>query len=336
MGFYSRFFIPLFAVCAAGGAWAECCWCDCPADGCLCPSGIDFDGYDDYGTPICVNPCPNADCSYCDEQPGQYCDSSVWTSACPGLGPEYRCKVIQQNCGYGCKKYQSCNSTNGNVGPDVVSENCHIEGQTCYTNTLACSEFSNRTENGDISCAQTAQQHQATWNGTTWNVGGCSCDIVNAEIETGPFGIPWWCDRFNANFYVKSENNIVSSASDKIVYTMSRMYCSKCHPGYLPKIETSAQINGIYVRPENSGNGNWGVGMCSEQVRVPDYADGCVIKFNLPTGADAYDDCRKECPTGFKTQEQGAESISDCVAQYTPEFEDQTGTFVLTSLNSCQ
>ena len=324
MGFYSRFFIALFAVCAVGGAWAECCWCDCPADGCLCPSGIDFDGYDDYGTPICVNPCPNADCSYCDEQPGQYCDSSVWTSACPGLGPEYRCKVIQQNCGYGCKKYQSCNSTNGNLGPDVVSENCHMEGQTCYTNTRACSEFSNRTENGDISCAQTAQQHQATWNGTTWNVGGCSCDIVDMAFDA--------CDKFNARFYISQENQTVPSATDRIIYTMSHKYCSKCHPGYLPSLVVSPQSNGILTRPDN--NGSWGVVTCSTQVTAPDYAPGCTINFNK-TEATVMASCRQECPTGFETEENGATSINDCEPKYNVTYEDGTGTFVLTSLDEC-
>ena len=325
MGFFGKFFVAVFVACVARGAWAECCWCDCPAEGCRCPSGIDFDGYDDYGTPICVNPCPNADCSYCDEQPGQYCDSFLLP--CPGLSANYKCKVSQQNCGSGCVRYQSCNSINGVLGPDVVSENCHIEGQTCYANTRACSEFSNRTENDDMVCAWSTQQNQATWNGAGWNVGGCSCNITDMTFDA--------CDKFNARFYISPENQIVPSATDRIIYTMSHKYCSKCHPGYLPKIETLAQINGIYVRPENSGNGNWGVVACSEQVGVPDYAPGCTIHFNETDTNVVMAACRKECPTGFETEEPGAESITDCVAKYTPEFEDQTGRFVLTSLDSC-
>lgn len=330
MGFFGKFFVAIFAVCAARGAWAQCCWCE-EYDG--CPEGQEpYDGQcvGDWGDCcLCYD-----DCEYICGPGGPYCDT-FQDSCPPGLGPEYRCKVSQPDCGSGCKKYQSCNSINGNLGPDVVSENCHLENNVCYANTRACREFSNRTENSDISCTQTAQQHQATWNGTTWYVGGCSCDIANVEIGTGPFGIPWWCDRFNANFYVSQANQNVSSASDKIVYTMSRMYCSKCHPGYLPKIETSAQINGIYVRPENSGNGDWGVGMCNEQVTQPNYATGCVIDFGLPSGQAAYNDCLGICPTGSATESDGATDITQCIADYSQTYEDGTGWFVLGGFETC-
>ncbi len=315
MGFFGKFFVAIFVVCAAHGAWAT----GCTGNKQNCADGK----YNRYGCVVGgLMPVTGYECVSC---PAPFDKSGTTQQTIEDC-------YVEQHCGTGetCALYYgnqsgTCQNSTGNTG------NYHLElvnnSAVCYANTRACSKFSNRTENDDIVCARSAQQNQAFWNETGWNVGGCSCNIVDMAFDA--------CDKFNARFYISQENQIVPSATDRITYTMSHKYCSKCHPGYLPKIETSAQINGVYVRPENSGSGNWGVVTCSTQVTAPDYAPGCIINFN-ETEAAVMASCRQECPTGFETDEAGAESISDCVAQYTPDFEDQTGRFVLTSLDSCQ
>lgn len=326
MGFCSRFFIALLAVCIARGAWAECCWCDCPTTGCLCPSEIDFDGYDGYGTPICVNPCPNADCSYCGEQPGAYCDGFLLE--CPGLGENYRCKDEQQNCGgiTGCTKVKACNIETGEI-QFLVSGNCHIENDTCYPNTRACRDFSSLVYNfGQVTCL--TQGGSAVWNSGKWDVSGCSCDVPSVSNNLNDY---FRCTQFGTHVGLYPNQN-VQSVDNSILYMVDRLYCEKCPAGYLPTI-TDASSGDIYARPENT-SGNWGVITCDIQVQAPYYADGCVINFNLSMDG-MMAECRKQCPTGFATEAPGATNVEDCQYDGHTTYTDDTGTFYIGSLDDC-
>lgn len=322
MGFRGRFFIALLAVCVAKGAWAQCCWCE-QSDGCL----VGQEPYDgqcvgDWGDCcLCYD-----DCEYICGPGGPYCDT--FQDQCPsGLGGEYRCKVIDQDCGSGCKKYKTCDSTNGNVGPDVVSENCHIENNTCYSNTRACSDFSSSVYNfGQVTCS--TQNGNAVWNSGKWNVSGCSCDVPSVSNNLNNY---FRCTQFGTHVGLYPNQN-VQSVDDSILYMVDRLYCEKCPAGYLPTI-TDASSGDIYARPENT-SGNWGVITCGIQVQAPYYSDGCVIDFNLSTD-DMMAECRKQCPDGFETEAPGATNVEDCQYDGHTTYTDETGTFYIGSLDDC-
>jgi len=350
-----KLFFSLLCVCAlllvGGAAFSDTCdpgeymvcsldpqyGSECNDCGCAhCPPGYTSDG-----TGL-VTYCPN-----------QYGDSGCYiapvlcqdyTLTCPSddgspAWTTIKCKVVADNCNgvSGCTKYEACNSATGNVWPDL-SSNCHLENGTCYGNTRACKEFTLETENNDIDCQKASQQGHATWEPdvSAWDTSDCYCKIEHGVIGTGPFGIPFWCDDMNANYVVSPANMYRTTlVSANIIYTMERVYCAKCHPGYLPFISVSPNDDGIELRPGGI-SGDWGVGVCAQEVPVPYYADGCVIDFSQSTGQAAIEapSCRKSCPSGHGTNVNGATSMSQCVS--TGEiYEDSTGTFILGS-DLCQ
>ena len=302
---------------------SECTDCYCVS----CGPGQTSDG-----TGV-VTYCPNQwGNTGCYDAPVNLC--AGYTADCPGLGYGFLCKAEQQNCDgvSGCTKVKACNIATG-ATQYLVSGDCHLENNTCYSNTRACSDFPNHVEPVDgttLSCNSENQHNQAIWqeNQNAWYTGDCECKVENAEI-TGLFR----CERAMSRAYVKDSNALVThSVNDDIVYTLDYTYCAKCHAGYLPNIVTGQ--NAHYFRPAG-GNGNWGVLACGTKVTVPDYAPGCTINFNLATVDEVMAACRGICPTGFETEENGATSINDCEPKYNVTYEDGTGTFVLTSLDSC-
>jgi len=339
LGFFGKFLIAVFADFVARGAWANCtCQWDTCDDNEYCNVLISYPypGNPEYSYEC--TPCPNGQvpsnsCLACvPDGGGEYCDS--FQDPCPsGLGPEYRCKVSQQDCGSGCTKYKTCDSTNGNVGPDALSENCHIEGQTCYSNTRACSEFATRSD--VITCPQENQSGTAEWASNHWVVDNCECAREHDVFTTfNLFGapIPMWCDDFYATYSV-STNSMVNTVQDKIIYTTTSVYCKKCHKGYLPEITEANNNNGFAVRPLGV-SGNWGVFRCPTKVEQPHYAPGCTINFNETDTDVVMASCRKECPLGFGTETDGATQIEQCKSDGTP-YEDGTGYFIIPELASC-
>lgn len=328
MGFLIRFFAITVAVLFGRGAYAQCCWCDAD-DG--CQLGYSADWYDPYtGQPWC-GPC-GGNCDYCNET---LC--SGYTLTCPSddgspAWTTIKCKVVADNCNgvSGCTRYEACNSATGNVWPDL-SSNCHLENGTCYVNTRNCKDFTNHTENNSLGCPKSSQQGQAQWKSdrNAWDTKGCYCNLLHLVLGNEMLGIPVWCDDLNAEYIVSDANRYVTTrVSADIVYTMERLFCAKCHPGYLPTISQSPETNGIYSRPDN--NGTWGVAMCSDQVTMPYYADGCVIDFGLSSGSAAVSACQMSCPGGMTITEDGATGISQCVPTGLV-YEDATGTFVIGS-----
>ena len=277
---------------------------------------------------------------YCEDCPAGYGHSETdcfecvpcagYNDACPNyLADHIRCKDLGAGCPNGCHKYGRCDSRNGNILDDLVDGPCHTEGETCYSNTRACSEFSNEIINQGMGCTAVSQlNYQAEWQDNKWDAINCKCEVENADTE-----FLFRCKQLNLHASVQPANRYLSSASSKIRYTLDYMYCGKCYPGYLPDYQNSP-YNGANIRPPNI-SGNWGVVACLIEVTQPDYADGCVIKFNLQTGQDAQDDCRKVCPTGSATDHDGAQSIEECIPDYSQTYEDGTGWFVLGGFETC-
>ena len=243
---------------------------------------------------------------------------------------------IELNCGESeCNIYYdgrvNCNGGTGDYHLEVINSVA-----TCIENTRACSVFDIDVAYGAWTCSKNSQTGSAQWTPSedAWDTSGCGCNVVNKDIDMDIANTVVKCKKANAVYYVTDANKYATKkVSDYVHYSTERQWCAQCYPGYLPTTTNSPDSYGIYFRPNN--NGNWGVASCATQVTVPDYAPGCTINFGLATGDDVMADCRGICPTGFETEANGATSISDCVSQYTETYEDSTGTFVLTSLDSC-
>ena len=314
-------FMVLGAMFGADAARAQCCWCDA-SDG--CDVGNVVVGYTLVNAPICES------CSGLSGYTGcLHCNCYGYDYPCPsGVGTGAKC--LKMDCPSPCAGYKVCYPWLNTDPEELIIGDCHLENNVCYSNTRACGDFPNyiETDGTSMSCNAGNQQNQAVWQQNACYTGNCECRVQNAE-NTGLLR----CERVNMRAYVKSSNALVThSVNADIVYTLEYMYCAKCHAGYLPNIVTGQ--NAHYFRP-SGGNGTWGVLACGTAVTVPDYAPGCTINFGLATGDDVMAECRGICPAGFETEANGATSISDCVSQYTETYEDSTGTFVLTSPDSC-
>ena len=328
LGFYSRFFIALLAVCIAKGAWAQCCWCDA-ADG--CDVGKVVMGYNLVGAAICEE-CVSVsgsgvDCSHC--------NCYGYDDNCPFGNPDgKKCKKLEK-CPSPCEYYKLCDIATGNITATQIVGACHMEGETCYSNTRDCKDFPISADFGPWSCTKPAQTGPAQWNDTqnAWDTYNCACQVVNKDIDMYVAdGVK--CKKANAVYHVTDEDRYKTKKIDEQVhYSLERSWCAKCYPGYLPSLVTAQSDDGIWARPDN--NGNWGVVACPGQVTKPDYyAPGCTIDFNKDTDV-VMASCRKECPTGFVTEIDGATQIGQCKSDGGTTYEDGTGYFIIPELASC-
>ena len=333
MGFRGRFFIALLVVCAAKGAWAQCCWCDA-ADG--CDVGKVVMGYNLVGAAICEScdgltgymGCSHCNCyGYDDDQ-------------CPfGGNPDgKKCKKVAGKCPSPCEYYKLCDVATGNITATQIVGACHMEGETCYSNTRACSMFVVDHFAVGWNCDQGAQVGDAEWRPSenAWNTENCTCSVVDRDIVHVVGGVAAYghCIAANSDFYVTDADKYrTTSVNDHVRYSFRRRFCRQCEPGYLPTPWPSPD-DGIILRPEGT-SGNWGVITCGIQVQAPDYAPGCVIDFNLPTGNVAQGACRKQCPDGFETKIDSATSVEDCQYDGYTTYTDGTGTFYIGSLDEC-
>lgn len=328
MGFFGKFFIAIFVVCAACGAWAQCCSCD-SNDG--CPIGQHNVGQNPHTWHIYCEDCvsvsgTSVDCSHC--------NCYGYNDQCPFGNPDgKKCKEVVGKCPSPCEYYKLCDVATGNITATQIVGACHIEGENCYANEVPCSVFATRSDS--ITCPKANQTGSAVWDDDHWRVDGCGCSIRHAAFETFDFlglSLPIWCDDFYATYTVTSANSTVNTVQDEIVYTITSKYCAKCHPGWLPATVDSPD-GGVFTRPLDI-SGNWGVVACSTQVTAPNYAYGCVIDFNLATD-DMMAECRKQCPDGFETEINGATKVEDCLYDGYTTYTDDTGTFYIGSLDNC-
>ncbi len=301
---------------------SECTDCGCAT----CPSGQTSDG--------------TGYVSYCPNQSGS---SGCYTPTdlCPGYGTcpsgvggsDKKCKEVSGCTTSGCQKYAICNPSNGAI-TYAVSGSCHLEGSSCYSNTVPCSTFSIDHFAVGWNCDQGAQVNNATWNASrnAWDTKNCTCSVVDRDIvhDVGGVAAGVHCIKANADFYVADADRYKTTNIDGAVhYSFLHEFCRQCEPGYLPYI-VSSPSDGIILRPANS-SGNWGTYKCTTVVTAPYYADGCIINFNLPTGAAAIDDsgCKKTCAPGLIIDEDGATSANQCVMDPNQRFYDNTGSFII-------
>jgi len=329
LGFNSRFFIALLVVCIAKGAWANCV---CDDGGCgvneYCKRVIEVDHGHAVSSTECT-PCPTGSvpansCNLCEVS--NVCDG--YDDPCPAGTPTgAKCKENTTTCPSPCSYYEICYPwLPATQMEELVIGACHIENDTCYSNTRACRDFSSLVYNfGQVTCL--TQSGNAGWNSGKWDVSGCSCDVPSVSNNLNDY---FRCTQFGTHVGLYPNQN-VQSVDNSILYMMDRLYCEKCPAGYLPTI-TDASSEDIYLRPDN--NGNWGVITCGIQVQAPDYAPGCVIDFNLSMD-DMMAECRKPCPDGFATESDGATNVEDCQYDGHTRYTDDTGTFYIGSLDDC-
>ena len=329
MGFLGKFFIAISACFVARGAWAQCCSCD-SSDG--CPIGKRNVGQNPHTWHIVCEECvsvsgTSVDCSHC--------NCYGYDDNCPFGNPDgKKCKKLENKCPSPCEYYKLCDVATGNITATQIVGACHMEGETCYSNRRDCSEFA--TLSDVITCPQENQSGIAEWVSNHWVVDNCVCarehDVFTTFNLLGT-PIPMWCDDFYATYSV-STNSLVNTVQDKINYTTTSVYCKKCHEGYLPEIIAGANSNNSFAVRPLGVPGDWGVFRCPTKVGQPHYAPGCTIDFNKDTDV-VMASCRKECPTGFVTEIDGATQIGQCKSDGTTYYEDRTGYFSIPELASC-
>ena len=343
MGFCGRFFIALLAVCIVRGAWANC-ECDdgmCSANE-YCNRIIEVDhGHAVVSSTECT-PCPMGSvpangCYSCEASNVCY----GYDDLCPtGIATGAKCKKNTTTCPSPCLYYEICYPwLPATQMEELVIGACHIENNTCYSNTRACNKFAMDQVEVGWTCDQAVQQGNAEWTSSenAWDTKNCTCSVVDRDIvhDVGGVAADSHCIAANSDFNVTdADRYTTTSVNDYVRYSFKRRFCRQCEPGYLPFIDSSPS-NGIILRPENGPDGNWGAYKCQDMVAAPDYADGCMINFGLPTGGDARDACRKPCPDGFATEGPGATSVEECRYDGYTTYTDSTGTFYIGSLDDC-
>ena len=317
VGFSSRFFVALLALCTVRSVWAQCCACD-QSDG--CPLGKAYVGYVHQGTSLI----PDCNASFCNGGCAHCCAN--YTASCPGMSTVFKCKESRDPCAVsGCTRYDSCNTATGRLGPAVSGE-CHLENDICYGNERSCNSFGNEVPNVSAVSCQT-QTGQAVWNENKWNVSNCTCVSPVVSGVNGDLN----CAEFGTSLNLVS-NQSVTSVNDKVQYEIVRLYCNKCLPGYIPRVVHSVTDAGIGTRPDD--NRDWGCMAC-DQVRAPNYALGCDINFDLLGGDAVVAACQMPCPDGFETVANGATSMDACQYDGQTTYTDGTGTFYINSLDEC-
>ena len=302
MGFSSRFFVALLALCVVRGVHAA----DCTAGMQTCPANM-------YNSRSCqidssVHPTTGYTCVHC---PDGFPMSDTGTGIQQTINDCY-------NDDMGCRKYHNGQMADG--------ENYHVESDTCYNNERSCNSFGNEVPNvSAVSCQ--VQDGSAIWNGNEWDVSNCTCVSPVVSGVNGDLN----CAEFGTSLNLVS-NQSVTSVNDKVQYEIVRLYCNKCLPGYIPRVVPSMTNAGIGTRPDD--NRDWGCMAC-DQVSAPDYAPGCVINFDLPDGDAVVAACQMPCPDGFETTANGATNINDCQYDGRTTYTDRTGTFYIDSLDDC-
>ena len=309
MGFSVRFFVALGVACVIRMTWAA-----------ECSVALQNCGSGQYNARNCQTGGLHSVLGYsCVACPDGYPESDVGTP-----------QTIND-----CYKLDNCKYYHG--GQVADGEGYHVENNTCYPNTRACSDFVVDHFAVGWNCDQWAQVGNAEWRPSenAWDTKNCTCSVVDRDIvhDVGGVAADGHCIAANSDFYVTDADRYrTTSVNDHVRYSFRHQFCRQCEPGYLPKIE-NAQVNGVYLRPGNDGN--WGVVTCDEQVQTPYYSDRCVIDFNLSTGNAAQDGCRKPCPDGFATESDGATSVTYCQYDGHTTYTDDTGSFYIGSLEDC-
>ena len=303
-------------------------YCDCTCN--MCASGAASDGTGMY----------NYDCPDMPIGGDTGCSFCAGYNDCPaGVGGNgKKCKELTDACpsGSGCHEYELCNVVNGAITYEVTGS-CHIEEVSmCQPNTVACSTFPIMTTYAYYAATQNDQTGDARWDGdnSAWDTINCKLNSMNKSVSTFTVGgqtVPVHCDDLNVVGVVSTAYQFFPrTVYEPVYYNLTRIYCEKCHAGYLPNIQASPNA-GMNLSPEGA-DGAYGVMMCDEQVRAPYYAPGCTIPYPL-NSSSMPGVCRMPCPDNMETVVNGATSINDCVPTGAT-YNDSTGSFRLGSDSS--
>lgn len=274
--------------------------------------------------------------SYCPNQSGST-GCYTPTDHCPGYTPcpedvggsGKKCKEVS-GCPNGCHKYEICDTTTGAITYQITGP-CHLEGSSCYSNTVPCSTFVIDHFFIGWNCDQGAQIGMAKWETNTWDTKNCTCAVRDRNITAAEYGqvaADAKCQNANADFYVEeSYRYSTTSVDSSVIYSVERLYCKQCYPGYLPFIVPSPN-DGVDMRPA-SEPGDWGTSQCTIQVSAPYYADGCIVDWGASTGALAVNECKNSCPAGMILNVNGATDPDQCEVDPSQRFTDNTGTFII-------
>ena len=310
MGFSSRFFVALLALCVVRVAWGAGCTMGMQN----CPAGQ----YNSYGCRIdalhyttgysCV-PCPND-------------PNNGFPISDAGGG-------IQQTIN-DCYRLVSCSNENCRLyydGRTADSEHYHLENEQCVSNTKQCSEFDGvvgvsgnglNTIGNSIFCRE--QVGTAQWNNGQWSVSNCLCK-GSAQIQ-----------RYKC--MTEYELTASSVSGGEIVYSdvPRYYYCTSCIPGTCPSTFQQNSADGVCRSGTNDSY--YSVCACND-VSANYYSAGYSIPSNL-SNPDAVNNCAVSCGNGLITNGQtGATSPEQCVPDGTAEYQDATGRFTL-GTHQCQ
>jgi hypothetical protein len=271
---------------------------------------------------------PNGSCTACEVAPVTYC--SGYDGACPaGVGAGMKCKAVA-GCESPCQKYDVCNPSNGNI-TTAISGQCHLEGNSCYPNSRACSDFDVSVigGTGNWTCKKEDQTGVAQWMTVNnedyfWSVSACSCntDITNISSSTG-------CAVGRVEHELAQHN--INSVTKKIPYIQIKRYCKECAPGKVPQKADAPFVQYTYTEHpyrwySSNQNTAWGSYSC-KNVSKPKYSDGCTVRFDMSYSA-AVAFCEKSCDSRMETQSDGATSVAACKPDDTI-YEDSVGKFTL-------
>lgn len=261
----------------------------------------------------------NCSCGAGHCQPGAYCLSGSGSSS-----------FLCRKCPDGQEVNDTCDGCKCPSGQ-------HFENNICYPNTRDCKEFDVDVglDSGAWTCKKEYQTGEATWSsegGSLWDVSDCACDKYNLDVLADGCKI-------GVVEHVRLGSGNVQHATDKISYVQHRRYCSKCYPGYVPKIDdayyqvsTSFWNTTItyenYYQPDNSNQTNWGTYRC-EKVSAPFYATGCSINFTESNFNSVLNICRSQCDSNLTITTNGATSADSCAPDSDIKYTDSTGEFTL-------
>ena len=258
-----------------------------------------------------------------------YCEN--FANNCPEgahIPSGYKCKAVASLCPNDCSKYEICDPSNGET-EYIVTGSCHLENNRCIENEVDCSVFNINVVYGEWTCDKNSQTGQAYWSWfeDAWDTSECHCSVTNKQIDIDAGNTVTRCDKANAHYVVKPEDKYkTKKLTDSVYYTPERQYCSKCHAGYLPHIESSPN-DGVYILPAGVSS-SYGVRLCDTTVVAPNYAPGCDIPYPL-NSTDVPGTCAETCPENMATFDDGATSENDCLPTGAVTYNDSTGAFRL-------
>jgi len=196
----------------------------------------------------------------------------------------------------------------------IYNDNYHMEGQQCYYNTLACSQF------GQSECGTAQVLGHASWQDDDhWALNSCTC----TQTDTN------YTDKHCKATMTKIPNPQTISSVGTIHYEIDWYYCKTCDAGHY--VHATDGFN----QSANPGcsaqylSGDKAVCKCTDAPKGY-YSAGFAIDYSI---TDIYKYANEPylnpCPAGQTTQTTGATSAQQCEYNGNTQFCDAKGCFTL-------